>query len=414
MFVTRVTNKIRADGPPLRVIIITINVFQEKVNLNNMFLRHMKGWRAACEVCGREAADVSATLRVCAACVRDRFEDARPYIESAHARIRKSYGLPAKAPKDPKGVWCGGCGNDCRIPAGGKGFCGVVENIGGKLIRRFGTPERGLLSWYYDPLPTNCVPADFCAGSSGAGYPKWCRTPRGDIGWNNLSIFMGSCTYSCLFCQNYGFRELTASGKPTMTAAQLAEKAEDGVGCTCYFGGDPTSQMPFVIKSAELMRKAAAKEKRLLRVCLETNLSMNLPSLKQFGKLSMESGGGIKADLKCWSSEILYALSGIEHRMAYENFKWLGKRHSKRPEVPFARVSTLLVPGYINDQEIRSIASFIADLDPTIPYSLLAFHPLYYMEDMPYTRREDAERFVEICKKEGLQRVRVGNPWLLC
>jgi pyruvate formate lyase activating enzyme len=287
----------------------------------------------------------------------------------------------------------------------------VVENTGGKLIRKFGTPERGLLSWYYDSLPTNCVPADFCAGSSGVGYPKWCRTPRGDIGWSNLSIFLGSCTYSCLFCQNYSFREQTVEGKPVMTAAQLAAKATDRVGCACYFGGDPASQMPFVIASAKLMREKAERERELLRLCLETNLSMNLKSLKEFTELALESGGGIKADLKCWSSETLYALSGVEHRVAYKN---LAKRHRARPEVPLARASTLLVPGYVNDEEIRALASFIADLDPTIPYSLLAFHPLYYMDDLPYTKRKDAERYLRICREEGLQKVRIGNPWLLC
>ncbi len=379
-----------------------------------MFLRHAKGWRAKCEVCGREAEDISATLKVCARCARERFEDARLYIEAAHASVRRRYGLPARAPKDPKGIRCGACGNDCRIPEGGKGFCGIVENIGGKLVRKFGSPDRGLLTWYYDPLPTNCVPAEFCAGSSGAGYPKWCRTPKGDIGYNNLSIFLGSCTYSCLFCQNFSFRELTVEGKPTMSAAELTEKANKNVGCACYFGGDPSSQIPFVVASAKLMRETAEREKRIFRVCLETNLSMSLSSLKQFGELSMESGGGIKADLKSWYSEILYALSGVEHRAAYENFKWLGKRHLERPEVPFARASTLLVPGYVDDGEIRALASFIADLDPTIPYSLLAFHPLYYMDDMPYTKREDAERFVRICEEEGLQKVRIGNPWLLC
>jgi len=379
-----------------------------------LFLRGTGGWRAKCEVCGRESTDISAVLKVCAKCVREHFEEARPCIEAAHAEVRKRYGLPSRPPKDPNGIRCSGCGNDCRIPVGGKGFCGVVENMGGKLIHKFGTPERGLLTWYYDPLPTNCVPAEFCAGSGGAGYPKWCRTPRGDIGYNNLSVFLGSCTYSCLFCQNYSFRELTVSGKPTMTASQLAEKADETVGCICYFGGDPSSQMSFVIKSAELARTSAVDEKRLLRVCLETNLSMNLDDLKRFAELSMESGGGIKADLKCWSSEILYALSGVEHRAAYENFKWLGKRHRERPEVPFARASTLLVPGYVDDEEIRKLASFIADLDPSIPYSLLAFHPLYYMDDMPYTKREDAERFVKICREEGLQKVRIGNPWLLC
>ena len=379
-----------------------------------MFLRHTRGWAAKCEVCGREARDISSTLRVCAQCVRERFEDSKPYLEAAHAQVRARYGLPQKVPRDPRGVSCGACGNGCRIPEGGKGFCGIVENIGKKLIQKFGAPERGLLTWYYDPLPTNCVPAEFCAGSGGAGYPKWCRTPRGDIGYSNLSIFLGSCTYNCLFCQNYSFRELTVGGGPSMSASELAAKADESVGCACYFGGDPASQMPFVIGSARLMLEAARREGRILRVCLETNLSMNLPSLKQFGELSMESGGGIKADLKCWSSEILYALSGIEHRLAYENFTWLAKRHDERPEVPFARASTLLVPGYIDDEEIRSLASLIADLNPTIPYSLLAFHPLYYMEDMPHTKREDAERFVQICKEEGLQKVRVGNPWLLC
>ena len=379
-----------------------------------LFLGGIGGRKARCEVCGKESIDISAVLKVCASCVRDRFEEAQPHIEAAHAEVRKRYGLPPRAPKDPGGVRCGGCGNGCRIPMGEKGFCGIVENIGGKIVHRFGTQERGLLTWYYDPLPTNCVPAEFCAGSGGAGYPKWCRTPRGDVGYNNLSVFLGSCTYSCLYCQNYSFRELTVDGKPAMTASKLAEKADESVGCICYFGGDPSSQMPFVIKSAELARASAVDKNRLLRVCLETNLSMNIDELKQFADLSMQSGGGIKADLKCWSSEILYALSGVEHRAAYKNFRWLGRRHHERPEVPFARASTLLVPGYVDDEEIRELASFIADLDPTIPYSLLAFHPLYYMDDMPFTRREDAERFVDVCMKEGLQRVRIGNPWLLC
>lgn len=285
--------------------------------------------------------------------------------------------------------------------------------MGGKLVRKFGTPERGLLSWYYDPLPTNCVAAWCCAGSSGAGYPKWCRSPRGDMGYNNLSVFMGSCTYNCLFCQNSSFRELTTSGEPTMSARELAAKADEEVGCICYFGGDPASQMPFVIESARLAREAAERDRRLLRVCLETNLSMDRTSLEQFAELSMESGGGIKADLKCWSSEILYALSGIEHRAAYENFELIGKRQQERPEVPFARASTLLVPGYVDEEEIRGVASFIADIDPSIPYSLLAFHPLYYMSDMPYLKEREVDRLLEICKEEGLERVRLGNPWLV-
>ncbi|MEM2508271.1 MAG: radical SAM protein, partial [Candidatus Hadarchaeales archaeon] len=198
-----------------------------------------------------------------------------------------------------------------------------------------------------------------------------------------------------------------------MSASELSEKANSKVGCVCYFGGDPSSQMPFVIASAKLIRERSESERRIIRICLETNLSMNRRYLEDIAKISLESGGGIKADLKCWSTEILYALTGVKHRKAYENFEWLAKMHRERPEVPFARASTLLVPGYVDDEEIEQIASFIADLDPTIPYSLLAFHPTWWMNDMPYTSKKDAERYLKICKKEGLEKIRIGNPWLL-
>ncbi|MEM3402665.1 MAG: hypothetical protein QXH08_05535 [Candidatus Hadarchaeales archaeon] len=221
----------------------------------------MAGWRSKCEVCGKESEEISETLKVCPSCVKERFEDARPFIERAHAEVMKRYGLPPAPPRATDGKVCTDCGNACRIPDGGVGFCGLVENRDGKLLRKFGTSKLGLLSWYYDPIPTNCVPAEFCAGSGGAGYPKWCRTPRGDIGLYNLSVFLGSCTYNCLFCQNYSFRDLTVEKKPAMTSEELAEKAGERVRCVCYFGGDPSSQMEFVIASAELMRERAGKEK---------------------------------------------------------------------------------------------------------------------------------------------------------
>jgi pyruvate formate lyase activating enzyme len=366
-----------------------------------------------CKICGKKSEKISRVLRVCAPCVRERFEEAKPHIAEPHARVRSAHGLPPEPPSDSRGAKCEDCGNLCRIPPGRVGFCGIVVNENDRLVRRFGTPDRGLLTFYYDPLPTNCVPADFCAGSSGAGYPKWCRTPHGDIGWYNLAVFLGSCTYSCLFCQNYSFRNLTSEGGPVVSSVELAEKAHSRVGCVCYFGGDPSSQMPFVIASAELIKERSERENRIIRICLETNLSMSRRYLERIAEISMATGGGIKADLKCWSTEILYALTGVRHRAAYENFRWLAKRHRERPEVPFARASTLLVPGYVDDEEIRQIASFIADMDPTIPYSLLAFHPAYWMDDMPYTSKMDAERYIEICRREGLERVRIGNPWLL-
>ncbi len=82
-----------------------------------MFLRHTNGWRAECDVCDRESEDISATSNGYAQCVCESFEDARLYIEAAHISIKRRHGLPARAPKNSKG------------------FCGVVENIDGKIVK---------------------------------------------------------------------------------------------------------------------------------------------------------------------------------------------------------------------------------------------------------------------------------------
>lgn len=84
-----------------------------------------------------------------------------------------------------------------------------------------------------------------------------------------------------------------------------------------------------------------------------------------------------------------------------------------RPVPPLLIASTLLVPGYIDEEEIRSLARFIASIDPEIPYSLLGYYPHFYMADMPLTRKGLAERYLEVAREERLQNVRIGNIHLL-
>jgi pyruvate formate lyase activating enzyme len=62
---------------------------------------------------------------------------------------------------------------------------------------------------------------------------------------------------------------------------------------------------------------------------------------------------------------------------------------------------------------VERIASFIASLNPYIPYSLLAFYPHFYMNDLPTTSRQQAKECLEVAKRAGLKRVRIGNPHLL-
>jgi pyruvate formate lyase activating enzyme len=84
-----------------------------------------------------------------------------------------------------------------------------------------------------------------------------------------------------------------------------------------------------------------------------------------------------------------------------------------RPKVPLLIASTLLIPGYIDEKEINELSKFIANLNPEIPYRLLAFYPHFYMRDLPLTSKNLAYRCYEIAKKNGLKRVSIGNIHLL-
>jgi pyruvate formate lyase activating enzyme len=83
-----------------------------------------------------------------------------------------------------------------------------------------------------------------------------------------------------------------------------------------------------------------------------------------------------------------------------------------RKQLPVLTATTLLVTGYIDSHEVEAIAEFIADLDPSIPYSLLIFHPAYLMQDLPVTPIEQVTECFKAAKRH-LERVNVGNLHLL-
>jgi pyruvate formate lyase activating enzyme len=165
------------------------------------------------------------------------------------------------------------------------------------------------------------------------------------------------------------------------------------------------------IKASKLAMKR--NPNRILRICWETNGALQEPYLSMMAALSLTSGGCIKFDLKAWDDGLHKALCGVSNQKTLHNFKELSKRIPDRPDPPFLIASTLLVPGYIDEQEVGAIARYIASLDPEIPYSLLAFYPSFYLGDLPTTSRKHAMRCQETAKNAGVRRVRIGNMHLL-
>ena len=145
----------------------------------------------------------------------------------------------------------------------------------------------------------------------------------------------------------------------------------------------------------------------------ETNGSMQKAYLDKMIELSLNTGGCIKFDLKAWDENLHIALTGITNKRTLENFSRVGERIKTRSVPPLLVASTLLVPGYINEDEVGGIARFIASVNPDIPYSLLAYYPRFYMSDLPLTSRALSERCLKAAQEAGLINVRIGNVHLL-
>jgi len=361
-----------------------------------------------CRRCGRESSLISRSLGLCYDCICHHFDEVLPLIQQAHYEAREPFALPPYPPKAEGGVNCRICINECSIPEGGTSYCGLRINRDGRL--KGATADKAKVSWYYDQLPTNCVADWVCPAGTGVGYPDFAYRQEAEYGYKNLAVFYHACSFDCLFCQNWHYRQLV-SGKDWVTASNLAEAVDEYTACICFFGGDPTPQLPHAIYASRL---ALEKNRgRILRICWETNGSMHRGLLKQMVKISLNSGGCIKFDLKAWSEEINIALCGASNKWTLDNFQFLAGHSKIRPSPPLVVASTLLIPGYIGKEEVAGIAAFISSLDPDIPYALLAFHPDFLMTDLPTTSRHQAMECLDAARAAGLTRVKLGNIHLL-
>jgi len=346
-----------------------------------------------CSVCHKTSPLIASAIGACVDCIRKHPTEVWPGLQEVQAETRRQFDLPPAPPQDPDGVRCPLCVNDCRIAEGQRGFCGLRENRQGKLVHLAGTPSKGILHWYDDPLPTNCVADWVCEGHTRYGYV-------------NLAVFYGACSLNCLFCQNWHYRQMDPRSKG-MSAEELAAKAHARTFCVCYFGGDPTPQMPHALATSRILANQG------VRVCWETNGTMQPKLLDRAVKLSLETGGCLKFDLKAYDENLHLALTGVTNKRTLENFCRAASYIPQRPHPPLVTASTLLVPGYIDAEEVGEIARFIASADPDIPYALLGFHPHFYIHDLPRTSVRHAEEAEAAARAAGLTNVRIGNRHLL-
>ncbi len=345
-----------------------------------------------CKVCGLEKR-ISKILGVCIDCIREKPEVSLSYIKNVHENVRKNFNLPCYPPKTINGIECNICENRCKIGIGEKTYCGLRENENG-ILKSKSDSEKCVCDCYYDYIPTNCCASWFCnAAKKGKNL-------------YNLAVFFYGCSFNCLFCQNYSHKFVEEG--PIFSLEQLLKIANnESVYCICFFGGSPEPQLPFVIRFSEEILK-----KKKIRICFEWNGNGNENLVMKVGEIAYKSSGIIKFDLKAFDENLNIALTGVSNKKTYQNFKLIAKEFLSKSDFPILTATTLLVPYYIDEKEVENISKFISDINPEIPYSLLIFHPEFYMDDLPITPKEIVFKCYDKAKKY-LKNVHIGNIHLL-
>ena len=286
----------------------------------------------------------------------------------------------------------------------------VVENQSVKVVYDITVkPVHNFIT--YGVITKNCCSAWFCPAGTGLGYPEYAVKPGPERGYANLAVFFYGCNFDCLFCQNWSHKDVKAH--PTVRIERLIETVlkDRSYTCVCFFGGSPEPQLPFALNFSRMVRES--QPQRVMRICFEWNGCGHPKLVREAAELAYESGGNIKFDLKTYTPQMSLALSGVSNRRAYENFEMIYREfYDRRRKIPVLTATTLLVPGYVDEVEVESIARFLGQLSREIPYSLLVFHPDFEMSDLPVTPRRQVERCYQAARRH-LDRVNIGNLHLL-
>jgi pyruvate formate lyase activating enzyme len=186
--------------------------------------------------------------------LRDRLTEALKFMRNTRNRWRRSIDFPTSIPRG--GKKCFLCINECEIPIGGMGYCGILRNEDGRLVPVTKSFKEAYLRWYLDPHPTNCVALPVCPEKDHSGKLK---------------------DGECMSLEEF---------------VRIADQRR--ISCVCYFGGDPLPWSTFTLKVSRKTKK---------RICWETNGLMNESVSRQMASISLETGGIIMHDLPTTSKE---------------------------------------------------------------------------------------------------------------
>jgi len=275
-------------------------------------------------------------------------------------------------------ILCEACAHACKLEEGEYGICGVRKVEGGELkLLVYGLAAAVNI----DPIEKKPM-FNFLPASRAFSF--------GTVG----------CNFSCKFCQNFDISQYPKEHARRIVGRELLPEKivelsiENGCESIAYTYNEPIVFFEYTYDTAKI-----AHEKGLKNIYVtsgyETRKAIDLlaPYID-----------GMNIDIKGFTDEFYKEICGARLKPVLEAVKYA---HEKGIWV---EITTLLIPGKNDsDEEIRGIAKFIAEVDPSMPWHLSAFHPTYKMLDIPRTPESTLLRAYKIGVEEGLKYVYIGN-----
>lgn len=275
-------------------------------------------------------------------------------------------------------ILCEACSQECKLHEGEYGLCAIRKVENGQL---------NLLTYGLAAAVTI---------DTAEKQPTVFFDPDTRI----LSFGTIGCNFSCKFCQNYDLSQYPKENDHKIDGRRLspseAVKLAQNYDCECiaYTYNEPATYFEYCYDTAKLAHEAGLKN-IYVTSGFETRKAIDLiaPYIDT-----------MIIDLKAFSESFYVDICGAALQPVLDTIRYV---HSKG--IPI-EITTPLIPEHNDsDEDIRLLSEFLSDIDPTIPWHILPFKPMYKMIDVPTTPDESLQRAVEIGKEEGLESVYIRN-----
>ncbi|MBM3243901.1 MAG: AmmeMemoRadiSam system radical SAM enzyme [Candidatus Omnitrophica bacterium] len=279
---------------------------------------------------------------------------------------------------DEKAVRCFLCAHACTIKDKNFGFCSVRENCAGALYTHA----------YGNVVAANVDPVE--------KKPFYHFYP----GSKSFSIALKGCNFRCGFCQNWEISQLNSGESSALEEDEFSAKelVDAAVNNDCqsiaYTYTEPTIFFEYAYDIAKL-----AKERSLQNIFV-TNGYIAQDPLKAISPYL----DGANIDLKFFKDSSYRKFCEASLAPVLDCIRLMKELGI------WVEITTLLIPGINdNEEEISSIADFIASVDKNMPWHLSRFHPDYKFNEFPPTSEAILRKAINIGNEKGLNFVYAGN-----